>query len=63
MRTKTDMEILDDATLMTWHSFDSIPWNDSSSFGLVVIANNVNLVTGKVNQALNFNSNSSYYQV
>ncbi|CAF1664459.1 unnamed protein product, partial [Adineta ricciae] len=63
MRTKTDMEILDDATLMTWHSFDSVSWNDSSTFGLTAIANNVNLVSGKVNYALNFNSSSAYYQI
>ena len=63
MRAKTDMEILNDATLVTWHSFDSIPWNDSSSWGLITTANNVNLVSGKVNQALHFNSSSSYYQV
>ncbi|UJR19190.1 hypothetical protein I4U23_022320 [Adineta vaga] len=63
MRTKTDIEILNDATLMTWHSFDSIPWKDSGSFGLTTTANKVSLVPGKVNQALNFNSSSSYYQV
>ena len=63
MRTKTDKEILDDATLMTWHSFDSVPWNDSSTFGLTTTANNVNLVSGKVNHALNFKTNSAYYQV
>ena len=63
MRTKTDTEILDDATLMAWHSFDSMPWKDSSSFGLIATANNVRLVPGKVNQALYFNSSSSYYQV
>ncbi|CAF1603288.1 unnamed protein product [Adineta ricciae] len=63
MRTKTDMEILDDATLITWHSFDSVSWKDSSTFGLTATANNVNLVSGKVNHALNFNSSSAYYQI
>ncbi|CAF1153232.1 unnamed protein product [Adineta ricciae] len=63
MRTKSDLEILNDATLMTWHSFDSVSWNDSSSLGLMATVNNVYLVTGKVNQAIHLNSSSSYYQI
>ncbi|CAF0960085.1 unnamed protein product [Adineta steineri] len=62
-RTKTDSEILTDATLTTWHSFDSIPLQDSGPLGLITKTNNVTLATGKVNQALSFNSSSSYYQI
>ncbi|CAF0970712.1 unnamed protein product [Adineta steineri] len=63
MRTKSASEILNDATLTTWHSFDSIPLKDSGPLGLITITNNITLATGKVNQALSFNSNSSYYQI
>ncbi|CAF4097271.1 unnamed protein product, partial [Adineta steineri] len=52
MRTKTASEILNDATLTTWHSFDSIPLQDSGPLGLITATNNVTLATGKVNQAL-----------
>ncbi|CAF3828348.1 unnamed protein product, partial [Adineta steineri] len=63
MRTRIDNEILIDATLTTWHSFDSIPLQDSGPLGLITTTNNVTLATGKVNQALSFNSTSSYYQI
>ncbi|CAF4075554.1 unnamed protein product, partial [Adineta steineri] len=63
MRTKSASEILTDATLTTWHSFDSIPLQDSGPLGLITTTNNVTLATGKVNQALSFNSTSSYYQI
>ncbi|CAF4165438.1 unnamed protein product, partial [Adineta steineri] len=63
MRAKSASEILDDATLTTWHSFDIIPLQDSVPLGLIVTTNDVTLATGKVNQALNFNSSSSYYQI
>ncbi|CAF4203509.1 unnamed protein product, partial [Adineta steineri] len=62
-RAKSASEILDDATLTTWHSFDSIPLQDSGPLELIVTTNDVTLATGKVNQALNFNLNSSYYQI
>ncbi|CAF1263237.1 unnamed protein product [Adineta ricciae] len=63
MRSKNATEILNDATLTTYHSFDSIPFVDSGPLALGVIASGVNLVTGRVNQSLNFTTNSSYYQV
>ncbi|UJR24238.1 hypothetical protein I4U23_027205 [Adineta vaga] len=63
MRIKTDIEILTDATLTTWHSFDNIPFNDSGPLGLISTVNDVTLVSGKVNQALSFNSNLSFYQI
>ncbi len=63
MRSKNATEILDDATLVTWNTFDSTPYIDSGPLNLSVTAVNVTSVSGKVNQAINFNSNSSYYQV
>ncbi|CAF3814722.1 unnamed protein product [Adineta steineri] len=63
MRVKSASEILTDATLTTWHSFDSIPLQDSGPLGLITTTNNVTLATGKVNQALSFNSTSPYYQI
>ncbi|CAF1484618.1 unnamed protein product, partial [Adineta steineri] len=63
MRAKSASEILDDATLTTWHSFDIIPLQDSGPLGLIVTTNDVTLIAGRVNQALNFNSTSSYYQI
>ena len=63
MRTKSSSEILDDATLVTWNSFDSVSYYDSGPLNLTVTVVNVTSVSGRVNQAISFNSNSSYYQV
>ncbi|CAF1533832.1 unnamed protein product [Adineta ricciae] len=63
MRVKTNSEILTDATLTTWHSFDNISLIDSGPLGLTRTYSNVTLVPGKVNQALSFNSSLSFYQV
>jgi hypothetical protein len=63
MRTKTESEILDDATLVCWHSFDGGSYDDSGSLGLNGTAANVTIVNGRVNQAINFTSDLSYYQV
>jgi hypothetical protein len=63
MRTKTDSEILDDATLVCWYSFDGYSYDDSGPLGLNGTAGNITFVNGRVNQAINFTSNSSYYQV
>jgi hypothetical protein len=63
MRTKNSSEILNDATLVTWNSFDSLPYYDSGPLSLIVTANNLTSVIGRVNQAISFTSNSSYYQV
>ncbi|CAF1106760.1 unnamed protein product [Adineta steineri] len=48
MRVKSASEILTDATLTTWHSFDSIPLQDSGPLGLITTTNNVTLATGKI---------------
>ncbi|CAF1036511.1 unnamed protein product [Adineta steineri] len=63
MRSKTATEILGDATLTTWHSFDSTPYSDTGPLGLNAKAVNVTSVSGRVNQAISFTSNSSYYQI
>lgn len=63
MRTKTATEVWDEATLVTWHSFDSLSYSDSGSLRLRVTAVNVTSVSGRVNQAISFTSSLSYYQV
>jgi hypothetical protein len=63
MRAKNSSEILDDARLVTWHSFDNRSYYDSGPLNLRVTAVNVTLVDGRVNQAISFTSSSSYYQV
>ena len=63
MRAKNATEILNDATLTTQHSFDNTPFVDSGPLAFDVVASNVTLAAGRVNQALSFTSNSSYYQV
>jgi hypothetical protein len=64
MRAKNASEILDDATLTTWQSFDNpSSYSDSGPLHLKVTAVNVTSVNGRVNQAITFTSNSSYYQV
>ena len=63
MRAKTANEILDDATLVCWHSFDHNSSNDSGPLRLPATYDNVHVVIGQVNRAINFTSSSSYYQV
>lgn len=63
MRAKTAAEILNDATLATWHSFDGGSYTDSGSLRLQATAVNLTSVPGRVNQAVQFTSSASYYQV
>ena len=62
MRAKNASEILDDATLVTWNSFDNTSYSDSGPLHLIVTAVNVASVSGRVLRAIKFNNNSSYYQ-
>ena len=63
MRAKTASEILDDATLVCWFSFNSGLDDDRGPLRLKGTAVNVSFVSGRVYQAISFDSNSSYYQV
>jgi hypothetical protein len=63
MRAKNASEILDDATLVCSYSFDGGSYYDSGPLHLNGIAVNVSFVNGRVNEAISFISNSSYYQV
>ena len=63
MRAKDAKEILDDATLVTWNSFDDLPYSDSGPLNLSITTSDLTSVCGQVNQGVSFNSNSSYYQV
>ena len=63
MKAKTATEILDDATLVTYHSFDSQSYYDASSLRLKGTYANATFVNGKVNQAIDFQSNSSFCEV
>lgn len=63
MRAKSASEILDDATLVTWHAFSGGSFVDSGPLSLSVTTVNITSVTGRTNQAISFTSSSSYYQV
>jgi hypothetical protein len=63
MQAKTATEILTDATLTSWHSFDGGSYYDSGPIGLNGTAVSITSVSGRVNQAISFTSSSSYYQV
>ncbi|CAF1401249.1 unnamed protein product [Adineta steineri] len=63
MAAKSADDILNDATLASWHSFDSEITYDSGPHKLQGTAVDVILVPGKVGQGLNFNLDSSYYQI
>ena len=63
MRSKSASEVLNDATLTTLHSLESASYFDTGPNGLSGTAANATAVPGRVNQALSFTSNSSYYQV
>ncbi|CAF1463994.1 unnamed protein product [Adineta steineri] len=63
MNARSADDILNDATLASWHSFDYEISYDSGPNKLQGTAVDVTLAPGKVNQALNFSLSSSYYQV
>jgi hypothetical protein len=63
MRAKNAIEILNDATLVCYHSFDGGSYIDSGPMGLNGTAINITSVSGRINQAISLTSNSSYYQV
>jgi len=56
--------VFNNSDLVTWHSFDGGSYNDSSGNGLNAYqVVNVSSVPGRINQAINFYSNSSLYEV
>jgi len=56
--------VLNNSNLVAWHSFDDGSYNDSSGNQLNAIeVVNVSSVSGRINQAIDFYSNSSVYQV
>ncbi|CAF0898264.1 unnamed protein product [Adineta steineri] len=63
MAAKSASDILNDATLASWHSFDRDITYDSGPNKLQGKAFDVTLAPGKVDQGLNFSLSSSYYQV
>ncbi|CAF3821000.1 unnamed protein product, partial [Adineta steineri] len=63
MNARSASDILSDATLTTWHSFDYEITYDSGPLKLLGTAVSVTLAAGKVSQALQFSSSSSYYQI
>ncbi|CAF1356176.1 unnamed protein product [Adineta steineri] len=63
MAAKSADDILNDATLASWHSFDCDITYDSGPNKLQGKAVDVTLPPGKVDQGLNFSLSSSYYQV
>ncbi|CAF4332956.1 unnamed protein product, partial [Adineta steineri] len=62
MEAKSAHDILNDATLASWHSFDCEITYDSGPNKLQGKAVDVTLAPGKENQGLNFSLSSSYYQ-
>jgi hypothetical protein len=62
LRAKTAEEILEDATLCAYYSFDSGTLADLGPNGLNGSAVNTKSVKGKVNQALQFSSSVAYFQ-
>ena len=63
MRAKHFREILDDATLVCWYSFDRDSSADSGPLRLNGTSMNITFVPGRIDRAINFTSNSSYFQV
>ncbi|CAF1327744.1 unnamed protein product [Adineta steineri] len=63
MNARSASDILSDATLTTWHSFDCGISFDSGPLRINGTANNVILASGRVGQGLSFTSSSSYYQL
>ncbi|CAF1320452.1 unnamed protein product [Adineta steineri] len=63
MNARSASDILSDATLTTWHSFDCGISFDSGPNRINGMASNVMLASGRVGQGLSFISSSSYYQL
>ncbi|CAF0948338.1 unnamed protein product [Adineta steineri] len=63
MNARNASDILSDATLTTWHSFDCGISYDSGPNKINGTANNVILASGRVGQGLSFSLRSSYYQL
>jgi hypothetical protein len=62
-RAKSAAEILSDASLIAYYSFDfPSPNNDNGPNGLNGISVNTATVLGRVNQAMRFTGSSSYFQ-
>ncbi|CAF1498261.1 unnamed protein product, partial [Didymodactylos carnosus] len=63
IRAKTATEILDDATLTAFYSFDSGSFYDSGPNKINGFGFNTSVVSGKVGQAIQFAQNYSYFQI
>ncbi|CAF1065997.1 unnamed protein product [Adineta steineri] len=63
MNARSASDILSDATLSTWHSFDCGISYDSGPNRIKGTAYNVILASGRVGQGLSYTSSSSYYQL
>ncbi|CAF4203641.1 unnamed protein product [Adineta steineri] len=63
MAVKSASNILNDATLTSWHSFDRDITYDSGPNKLQGKAVDVTLAPGKLDQGLQFSLSSSYYQI
>ena len=62
-RAKSAAEILTDASLIAYYSFDlPVPNNDNGPNGLSGSSVNTAIVTGRVNQAMRFTGTASYFQ-
>ena len=62
-RAKSATEILNDATLVAYYSFDlPYPNYDNGPNGLNGTSVNTGIITGRVNQAMGFTGSSSYFQ-
>ncbi|CAF1208575.1 unnamed protein product [Didymodactylos carnosus] len=61
-RAKNATEILNDATLTAYYSFDSGSYLDSGSLWINGTGTSVTSTTGRVNQALSFATSLSYFQ-
>ncbi|CAF1377781.1 unnamed protein product [Didymodactylos carnosus] len=61
-RAKNATEILNDATLTAYYSFDGGLYLDSGPLWINGTGVSVNRTTGRVNQALSFATSSSYFQ-
>lgn len=57
-------KVFNDSGLVAWHTFDGGSYNDSSGHSLNAMAIvDVMSVSGRINQAISFYSNSSLYKV
>ncbi|CAF0837815.1 unnamed protein product [Adineta steineri] len=62
LRAKTAAEILEDATLCAYYSFDLGSFADLGPNGLNGSAMNIKIIKGRINEALQFSSSISYFQ-